>query len=122
MKPEPKPAGVGGQVAGSRLTKAPGAGAHPLAVTVTAEQPEPFRVAAGRPRTAPKTRRTRTTLYVDEELLRELGRVTARLTVERDEPLTKTSVLEAALRYGLQHVDALPADAFPVDARRTSRE
>lgn len=117
MKAEPKPAGVGGQVVGPRLTKAPGAGAHPLAVA--AEQSTPGHASAGRSRTAPKTRRTRTTLYVDEELLRELGRVTARLTVERDEPLTKASVLEAALRYGLQHVDVLPAEAFPADARRT---
>ncbi len=100
MKPEPKPAGVGGRVVAPRLTKAPGSGAHPLAAAV-AEQAEPVLAPAGRPRTAPKTRRTRTTLYVDEGLLRELGRVTAQLAVERDEPLTKTSVLEPALRYGL---------------------
>ena len=62
---------------------------------------------------------SRTTLYVDERLLRELGRVTARLTVERDVQYTKTAVLEAALAYGLQHVADIPTHAFPPDARRS---
>jgi len=97
-----------------RLTKAAGSGDHPLRAVPPAPPAN-----AGRPRRAPRTRRSRTTLYVDERLLRELGRVTARLTVERDVQYTKTAVLEAALAYGLQHVEDIPTHAFPPDARRS---
>lgn len=113
-KPEPKPAGVGGQVGTTRLTKAAGSGEHPLHAL-----PPTLSANTRRPRRAPRTQRSRTTLYLDEQLLRELARITARLTVERDVLYTKTAVLEAALAYGLQHVQDIPAQAFPPDARRS---
>lgn len=113
-KPQAKPAGVGGQL-GPRLTRAAGSDQHPLQAL-----PAPPEAAAGRPRRAPRTRRTRTTLYLDEQLLRTLSRVTAQLTVDRDIPYTKTAVLEAALGYGLAHVHDIPAAAFPADARRST--
>lgn len=114
-RPEPKPAGVGGQVEATRLTKAAGSGEHPL----RALPPTPA-TTSRRPRQAPRTQRARTTLYLDEQLLRDLARVTARLTVERDILYTKTAVLEAALAYGLQRIQDIPAHAFPPDARRTT--
>lgn len=113
-KPQAKPAGVGGQL-GPRLTRAAGSDEHPLQAL-----PAPPEAAAGRPRRAPRTRRTRTTLYLDEQLLRTLSRVTAQLTVERDIPYTKTAVLEAALGYGLARVHDIPVAAFPADARRST--
>jgi len=132
-RPAPKPAGT----SGSRgLVRAPGAGAHPLqavpapgdAQTATvARQPPDVAApltATGSPATraarAPRTGRARTTLYVDPELLRELGRTRARLSLRHDKMLTQTSVLEAALAFGLAHADELPVEAFPADARRTS--
>lgn len=114
-KPQAKPAGVGGQL-GPRLTRAAGSAEHPL----KALPPAPSQPAAGRPRRSPRTQRTRTTLYLDEQLLRTLSRVTAQLTVDRDIPYTKTAVLEAALSYGLAHVHDIPAAAFPADARRST--
>lgn len=118
-KPAAKPAGVGGTVARPSLTRAAGSGQHPLAAAPPSEPVAEVSALRSRPRTAPRTQRKRTTLYVDEAVLRELGQATARLTVERGEPITMTSVLEAALSYGLAHLTEIPADAFPPDARRT---